>query len=110
MIRNDTPGDTPDFVLDRRRLLKSGGLGVLGLGATGLARGGSSGTGSADPIRSCILIFYYGGPSHLDTWDLKPKAPKEVRGEFGSIATSVPGIRVGEHMPHSARVVDRLAI
>ena len=62
------------------------------------------------PIRSCILIFYYGGPSHLDTWDMKPDAPREVRGEFRPIATNVPGIRVSEHLPHSARVVDRLAI
>ena len=61
-------------------------------------------------IRSCILVFFYGGPSHLDTWDYKPNAPREVRGEFGSIASSVPGIRVGEHMPHLSKVVDRLAI
>jgi hypothetical protein len=57
-----------------------------------------------------MLVFFYGGPSHLDTWDYKPNAPREVRGEFGSIATSVPGIRVGEHLPRSARVVDHLAI
>jgi hypothetical protein len=56
------------------------------------------------------VIFYYGGPSHLDTWDMKPGAPREVRGEFSSIATSVPGLRVSEHLPHSARVADRLAI
>jgi hypothetical protein len=62
------------------------------------------------PIRACILVFYYGGPSHLDTWDMKPHAPREVRGEFRPIATNVPGIHVCEHLPHSARVVDRLAI
>jgi hypothetical protein len=67
-------------------------------------------TGAPKPIRACILVFYYGGPSHLDTWDMKPKAPREVRGEFRPIATNVPGINVCEHMPHSARVVDRLAI
>ncbi len=61
-------------------------------------------------IRSCILIFYYGGPSHLDTWDMKPKAPSEIRGEFRPIATSVPGIHVSEHMPRTARVVHHLAI
>jgi len=57
-----------------------------------------------------VLIFYYGGPSHLDTSDMKPSAPREVRGLFGSIATSVPGLRVSEHMPRAARVMDRLAI
>jgi hypothetical protein len=56
------------------------------------------------------LIFYYGGPSHLDTWDMKPNAPLEIRGQFRSIATSVPGLRIGEHLPHSSRVMDRLAV
>jgi hypothetical protein len=57
-----------------------------------------------------MLIFYYGGPSHLDTWDMKPAAPREVRGIFGSIATSVPGLRISEQMPHAARVMDRLLV
>ncbi len=61
-------------------------------------------------IRSCIVIFYYGGPSHLDTWDPKPDAPTEVRGEYRTIATSVPGIRVCEHLPRVARLMDRLAL
>jgi Protein of unknown function (DUF1501) len=61
-------------------------------------------------IRSCILLFYYGGPSHLDTFDPKPNAPAEVRGEYRSIATAVPGIRVCEHLPHTARLMNRLAI
>ena len=55
------------------------------------------------PIKTCILMFYYGGPSHHDTWDMKPNAPPEVRGEFKSIATSVPGMRICEHLPHSPR-------
>ncbi len=109
--------------LSRRRLLKVGGLGALGLtlpellraeaegpaARGGEGRGGASSKGLA-PIRSCILVFYYGGPSHIDTVDMKPKAPAEVRGEFGSIATSAPGLRVCEHMPHTARVMDRLAV
>ena len=61
-------------------------------------------------IRSCILLFFYGGPSHLDTFDPKPNAPAEVRGEYRSIATVVPGIRICEHLPHTARVMNRLAI
>ena len=61
-------------------------------------------------IKSCILIFYYGGPSHLDTFDMKPHAPAEVRGEFQPIATSVPGLQIGEHLPHTARVMDRVAV
>src|SRR5207244_2295458 len=50
------------------------------------------------------------GPSHLDTWDLKPGAPKEIRGEFKPIATRVPGISIGEHLPRLAALADRYAI
>jgi hypothetical protein len=102
--------------MTRRTLLRIGGLGWLGLSLPDLLRAEAKAVGTperphaAGSIRSCILIFYYGGPSHLDTWDMKPDAPREVRGEFQSIASNVPGIRVSEHLPRSARVVDRLAI
>jgi hypothetical protein len=98
--------------MSRRALLRVGGLGALGLtipdllraeGERGVARAGKT-------IRSCILIFYYGGPSHLDTWDMKPGAPREVRGEFRPIATRVPGLHLSEHLPRTTRVADRLAI
>ena len=104
----------------RRTLLRIGGLGIFGLSWPGILRAegqakGSGGPGSSSirlpsKIRSCILIFYYGGPSHIDTWDMKLAAPREVRGPFQSIATSVPGLHVGEHMPCAARVMDHLAI
>ncbi len=104
----------------RRGLLSIGSLGALGLTLPGLLRaegtreasGRDTKGAKASPssIKSCILIFYYGGPSHLDTWDMKPNAPREIRGLFGSIPTSVPGIRVSEKMPHAARVMDRLTI
>jgi hypothetical protein len=57
-----------------------------------------------------ILIWLSGGPSHLDTWDPKPEAPSEVRGPFASIATSVPGVRISEHLPRQARIMDRFAV
>jgi hypothetical protein len=100
----------------RRRLLQVGGLGCLGLNLAGLFRAEEARAAQptsprpAEPLRSCILLFYYGGPSHLDTWDLKPNAPREVRGEFRPIATRVPGVRVCEHLPRCAGVMDRLAI
>jgi hypothetical protein len=56
------------------------------------------------------LVFYYGGPSHIDTWDMKPEAPEEIRGPFRPIATRVPGLFVGEHLPHCAKIMDRVAI
>src|SRR5207244_10478792 len=60
--------------------------------------------------KSVILIWQAGGPSHIDMYDLKPDAPAEVRGEFKPIDTNLPGIRISEHLPQQARIMDRLAI
>ena len=90
----------------RRRLLQVGSLAGLPLTLADALRVEAA----APTVRSCILIFYYGGPSHLDTWDMKPDAPAEIRGEFKSIPTSAPGIRISEHLPHCARVMHRLAV
>jgi hypothetical protein len=57
-----------------------------------------------------ILIWLSGGPSHLDMWDPKPDAPSEIRGPFGSIATKLPGVRVCEHLPLTAKLMDRLTL
>ena len=61
-------------------------------------------------IKSCIFVFYYGGPSHLDTFDMKPDAPADIRGEFQSIATSLPGLRIGEHLPCMARIMHKVTV
>jgi hypothetical protein len=102
------------WFLGRRRLLQVGGLGCLGLNLARLFEAEEAQAASPPrapkPIQSCILLFYYGGPSHLDTWDLKPDAPREVRGLFRPMATRVPGLRVCEHLPHCARIVDKLAL
>ena len=100
-------------LLSRRRLLQFAGAGYLGLNLGGLWRAQAAAPGQAAPphaIRACILIFYYGGPSHLDTWDPKPDAPAEVRGEFRPVATSVPGVHVCEHLPRLARLMHRVAL
>ncbi|TXT35619.1 MAG: hypothetical protein FD138_1287 [Planctomycetota bacterium] len=60
--------------------------------------------------KSCIIIYLWGGMSHLECFDLKPNAPAEVRGTFNPIATAVPGIEIGEHLPLLARHTDKLAI
>src|SRR5262245_65254691 len=92
----------PDTSLHRRDFLQSSAAGMLGLTPPAPA--------SPPPVRSCILVFFYGGPSHLDTFDPKPDAPAEVRGEFRSVATAVPGVRFCEHLPRLAKLTDQIAL
>ena len=61
----------------------------------------------APRIRSVVLLNLFGGPSHLDMFDLKPDAPAEIRGEFKPIDTSLPGLRICEHLPLTARWMHR---
>ena len=86
-----------------------GGLGLT-LGGLLRARVAGAELTVARPIRACILLFWYGGPSHLDTFDMKPSAPADIRGEFASISTAVPGVQICEHLPGLARVMDKIAI
>src|SRR5579885_672948 len=101
----------------RRDELQVGGLGAAGLTLPDLLRARAAarparpgGQGSFGRARSCILCFLFGAPAHQDVWDLKPDAPAEYRGEFRPVASSVPGIRVGEHVPRVARTAHRLAL
>jgi hypothetical protein len=93
----------------RRELLQAGGLGLLGMGLGGLpsAAAGENGFGQA---KACIFLFMWGGPSQLDTFDMKPQAPDEVRGEFKPIATATPGLQICEHFGHLAKRTDRVAV
>lgn len=106
--------ETKAFQLLCRRGFVRLGLGAgLGLGNLLQARaaGGVQPIETlAKPIRACILIFQYGGPSHIDTFDPKPNAPAEIRGEFKTIATPVPGLRVTEHLPNLARLANKFAL
>lgn len=101
-----------DFITSRRGFLKVGALGLGGLSLPALlqqrARAGEEGKQTAR--RSVILLWLAGGPSHIDMYDLKPDAPAEFRGEFKPIATNVPGIQIGEHLPRQAKIMDKLAI
>jgi hypothetical protein len=85
-------------IISRRRLLQLGGIGMASLAVPGIvlarADGKRKSKGAAD--KSCIFVLLCGGPSHLDTWDLKPAAPAEIRGPYKPIATTVPGMRISE--------------
>ncbi len=70
----------------------------------------TSRTGTFGKAKACIVVFNYGGPSHLDLWDLKPDAPSEIRGEYKPISTNVPGIAISEHLPRLAELADQYAI
>ncbi len=101
----------------RREALRAGALTLTGLGLPGLFQGralaGSElvrSSGGFGRAKSCILIFQWGGPSHIDTWDPKPDAPSEIRGEFQPIETRTPGLRISEHFPLLAQQTHRLAV
>jgi Protein of unknown function (DUF1501) len=100
--------------LTRRELLRVGGLSLLGLSASDLARLRASpvATPAQEKRRrnACVFLFLFGGPSQIDLWDMKPGAPVEVRGDFRPVATRVPGIRVCEHLPALGRVMDRICL
>lgn len=94
--------------ISRRQMLRAGALGT-GLSLSQFLRANAA-AGIADSGRSAILVFLGGGPSHQDTFDLKPQAPAEYRGLFSPIRTSVPGIEICEHMPRLAKRADKYAV
>ncbi len=93
----------------RRELLQVGYSGLLGLGLSSLP-GPLLGASKPRTPKAMILVFLTGGPSHHDTFDLKPDAAAEVRGEFRPIATNVPGIHVSEHLPRLAARANKYAL
>ena len=95
----------------RRDCLRLGTLAPFGFGlADWMQLQALGATQAKATAKSCILIWLDGGPSHLETFDLKPEAPLEVRGPFRAISTNVPGISICEHLPRTAQVCDKLAI
>src|SRR6516164_874672 len=92
--------------LTRRALLQIGASSVLGLSLTDLLRLRGAGSSMDGSARSVLLLWLWGGPAHLDTWDPKPDAPLEFRGPFSPIATKTPGLRITELFPKIAKVSD----
>lgn len=97
--------------LGRRAVLEAGSLGLLGLGLPELLRAAPDSTGDAGfgRAKACILLFMWGGPSHIDSFDPKPEAADNVRGEFATIPTATPGVFVTDRFPLTAKVTNDIA-
>src|SRR5258706_1035415 len=99
--------------LSRRGLLKAGVISIAGLSLSQLLRSEAAraATGvNLSRVNSVIILWMRGGPAQHETWDPKPDAPEEYRGEFGHIKTNVPGIIINEFLPLSARIMDKWSI
>src|SRR4051812_44872425 len=96
------------FLVSRRDLLRLASVGAAGSLLPGLA--GGAGASSVGPARSVVVLWMAGGVTHIDSFDPKPDAPREIRGPLGAVATSVPGVRFSETMPCLAKQAHRLAV
>ena len=95
----------------RRDFLQVGTLGAIGLGLPQyLAAADSHGVDPSKSKRSAIMIFNLGAPSHIDTFDVKPDAPAEVRGPFKPIPTKTPGMLLSEILPKHAQIADKFSL
>lgn len=92
-------------LIHRRDFIRSGGIALGGLNLSTLLAAEQERT-----ERACIVIFQNGGCSHLDSFDPKPDAPADIKGSFGSLPTSVPGIHVSGLLPRTAKIMDRIAV
>lgn len=101
-------------LLDRRELLRVGGLSLTGLSLPTLLQARSEASErrprSFGKAKNCIILYLSGGPAQLDTFDPKPDAPEDIRGEFSTIATSVPGVRFSELVPNTARWMHKIGL
>ena len=99
--------------VSRRQLLKVGGLGLLGLNLPALLRAESlaaARTGPKRKAKSVIFLFQWGGPSHVDMFDMKPDAPEQIRGPYKPISSAADGIQVSERLPRTAKVMDKVTL
>ncbi len=105
-------GDVLRVGTSRRGFLQTGLAGLAGLSLPALLQQQAlaSAAGKAKSKTNVILFWLSGGPSHLDMWDPKPDAPQEIRGPFGHIPTKLPGVHICEHLPLTARIMDKLTL
>src|SRR4051794_32888296 len=124
MLTNDGRPSAPCLGPTRRECLRIGGLGLIGLGLPDLL--GAGGSASASPVapdlarglegatfgkaKNVIFLWLQGGPPQHETFDPKPNAPEEIRGEFRPIQTNIPGMQFCELLPRTAAIADKLAV
>ncbi len=97
---------------NRREFIRIGSLGLAGLTLPTLLQANAATAKKKEPIDNLSVIFMWmqGGPSHIDTFDPKPNAPSDIRGEFGVIPTNIPGVQISEHLPMMAKNLDKYSI
>ena len=96
--------------VSRRAFVRVGGLAAFGLGLPQFLQARAKNPDAPAKAKKCILLWMQGGPSHIDTFDPKPDAPAEIRGEFGTVATTLPGVRFADVSPMLAKRTDKLAV
>ena len=96
--------------MSRRDFLHAGAIPFLGLTLPGLLQAKAQGLVNTPKEKNCIFLFMVGGPSQLDTFDMKPDAPSEIRGPYRPIRTNNPDIQISEIFPHTARHADKFSI
>src|SRR5712691_2026034 len=96
--------------ISRRQLLQAAGAGLFGMTLPQLLCAESSAARGTARARSVIFLFLFGGPSQLETFDLKPQAPERIRGPFRPIASRTPGLRISERLPRLAAVSDKFCV
>src|SRR5947208_1125154 len=116
MLTLQDSGSTLCDGLTRREWLRIGGLGAVALSLPGAANPSHAARAAVDPPRpgrkakACIVLCFLGAPPQHETWDPKPDAPDEVRGDLRPIASATPGLMVGELMPRTAKLTDKIAV
>lgn len=96
--------------VSRRRILQAGGAGLLGIDLPKVLAAEAAADAGGPRAKSVIFLFLFGGPSQLETFDMKPEAPADIRGPFMPIASRTPDLRICEHLPRTAAVSDRVCV
>jgi hypothetical protein len=102
--------DLRQSLMHRRAVLRTGAVGMLGLTLPKLFAAEQAGTMRTARAKSVIFLYQFGGPSHVDTFDMKPDAAEGIRSLFDQIDTSLPGLRICQHLPETAKVMDKVTL